>query len=465
MGALAVLQATDPLEETRAMAHRALDEWIDALAPFFRSAVPPKLSELSQHVQKTRLEFLGACLEAAVEKLYAPYLEQEQATCPHCRKRLWRKRFDDQTISTMQGCFTLKRPYFYCSRCRYGFHPIDEALELAPEEHQYDVQEQTTRLGADLPFERAAEHFSRVSGVTAGSHFTHETLTAIGESASLDLVIPQREEIERRIAEARGDDRVRPVLVVAVDGAHIPIRAPAARDEKRPGAYREVKGVRLYLLGRGGERIISVASWHQVAEVEGFRADLEAIATRVPQDQVRIALVADGAPWIWNVVQAAFPTSTQILDYYHCAQHLYTVAHAQYGETLQAKEWVEITLIRLALNHPERVIGELREMKPENDSAAEEIRKLINYLSENRHRFAYHRAKNAGMPIGSGGIESANKFFCHSRMKVTGAWWLEPNSNGMLRIRCAIHNGTFDRVFHHHVKRPQDAREKRSTSP
>ncbi len=446
------------------MAHRALDEWIDGLAPFFRSAVPPKLSELSQHVQKTRLEFLGACLEAAVEKLYASYLEQEQATCPHCRKLLNRKRCDEKMISTMQGRFALHRPYFYCSRCHYGFHPLDEALELAGEEHPYDVQEQTTRLGADLPFERAAEHFSRVSGVKAGNHFTHETLTAIGESASLELVIPDREEIERRITEARGDDRVRPVLVVAVDGAHLPIRPAAARDEKRPGEYHEVKGVRLYLLGRG-ERIVSVASWHQVAEVQGFRADLEAIAERVPQDQVRIALVADGAPWIWNVVPAVFPTGTQILDYYHCAEHLYAVAHAQYGQTPQAKEWVEITLIRLALNKPERVIGELREMKPENDSAGEEIRKLIHYLSENRDRFAYHRAKNAGMPIGSGGIESANKYLCHARMKVTGAWWLEPNSNGMLRIRCAIHNGTFDRVFRHHVKQSQHARAQRSTSP
>ncbi|MGH9893382.1 MAG: hypothetical protein ACREA0_15615 [bacterium] len=164
------------------------------------------------------------------------------------------------------------------------------------------------------------------------------------------------------------------------------------------------------------------------------------------------------------MLQTAFPTATRILDYYHCAEHLYTVAHAQYGQTPQAKEWVEITLIRLGFNAAERIVEELQEIQPKDDAAAEEIRKLIDCLREHEGRFGYHRAKNSGMAIGSGGIESANKFLCHARMKVTGAWWLEPNSNGMLRIRCAIHNGTFDRVFARHVEESQRSRSRPPTS-
>lgn len=42
---------------------------------------------------------------------------------------------------------------------------------------------------------------------------------------------------------------------------------------------------------------------------------------------------------------------------------------------------------------------------------------------------------------------SANKLICHVRLKRSGAWWLEANGNAMLRIRCAIYNGTFPRIF------------------
>ena len=46
-----------------------------------------------------------------------------------------------------------------------------------------------------------------------------------------------------------------------------------------------------------------------------------------------------------------------------------------------------------------------------------------------------------------GGIESSNKFISHVRLKRSGAWWYEDRSNGMLALRCAKYNGTFDQVF------------------
>ena len=50
-------------------------------------------------------------------------------------------------------------------------------------------------------------------------------------------------------------------------------------------------------------------------------------------------------------------------------------------------------------------------------------------------------------PLGSGGMESANKFICHVRLKRSGAWWYEVKSNQMLALRCAKYNGTFQHVF------------------
>jgi hypothetical protein len=89
----------------------------------------------------------------------------------------------------------------------------------------------------------------------------------------------------------------------------------------------------------------------------------------------------------------------------------------------------------------------LRRMQPKDNEAKEEIRKLIGYLNNNRGRIHYKSGRKGGYPIGSGGIESANKFIPHTRMKRSGAWWVKESGNKMRRIRCAIYNGTYDEVF------------------
>jgi len=74
-------------------------------------------------------------------------------------------------------------------------------------------------------------------------------------------------------------------------------------------------------------------------------------------------------------------------------------------------------------------------MQPSCAGAEKEIRKLISYLADHKHRLAYQECRDNGLPIGSGGIDSANKLICHVRLKRSGAWWLEENGNTMLRLR------------------------------
>ena len=89
---------------------------------------------------------------------------------------------------------------------------------------------------------------------------------------------------------------------------------------------------------------------------------------------------------------------------------------------------------------------------PRVPNAKAEIEKLIGYLAKNYDRIHYRGDRIGGYPIGSGGIESANKFICHTRMKRSGAWWVQTTGNHMLRIRCAIYNETFDKVFKEYKK-------------
>ncbi len=113
----------------------------------------------------------------------------------------------------------------------------------------------------------------------------------------------------------------------------------------------------------------------------------------------------------------------------------------------QALEWVEATLTRLYLGKVGGVLGGLRRMQPTSEEARKAIDNCWVYLHDHRERTHYGKFRRGGYPIGSGGIESSNKFICHVRLKRSGAWWYEVSSNEMLALRCAKYNGTFDQVF------------------
>jgi len=429
------------------MAHEHLDRWLDQMAPLFERERPPSLFELSRFFTQTRTTLLGGCLQALTQELHAQALEQTQIGCPSCGKRLNRKRIDPKRIHTLQGPFTLERPYFHCEDCHRGYHPVDDALELSRAFHQYDIEEKVLKLATEMPYARAAELLSDLTGVAVSDHQGHDCLSRIVELADLRTVIPEQAEIQQRIERAKTAPDDRPLLVVALDGAHVPTRPRAQRNAKRgQGKWRESKGVRLYLAPTEG-RILQIASWHQIQDAEAMRADLHRIAARIPQQALRIALLGDGAAWVWNTLQACFPEGRQVLDYYHCSEHLHALAESHFDDPVQATQWVEATLARLSQERVSDVIGGLRRMLPRSATDFDEIEKLITYLGHQRGRLGYDACKQQGLPLGSGGIESANKFIGHVRLKRSGAWWVVDNGNAMLRLRCALYNGTLERVF------------------
>jgi hypothetical protein len=279
-------------------------------------------------------------------------------------------------------------------------------------------------------------------------------------------VSPTAEEIRQRVAEVAEGRKWRPILVLAIDGADVPARPETAKG-RRPGRkrkrakrarwkgqWREAKGFRFYLVD--GERIVHLLSWHQVQSDKELGEALRQVkeAGLIPQEKVRLCVIADGAKWIWNLVKALFPSAVQILDYYHCSGHLHKVACVQFGDHPEKQiEWVEAAVARLFCGEVQRVIGDLQCMKATSAQAAEEIRELIGYLTNNQGRVDYGFARKGGYPLGSGGIESAHKFIGHVRLKRSGAWWYVERANQMLALRCAKYNGTFDRVFEAYKQR------------
>jgi hypothetical protein len=330
----------------------------------------------------------------------------------------------------------LQRPYFYCKPCHRGSYPFDEKLGIAPTYKQYDLQKPAARLLAEVPYERASKLYKALTGNEMSNHTMHALADDMAEASDIIRVLPSRKMVEAIIEKNANGKIWRPILVISADGAHLPTRPESRkRSGKRGcGEWREAKGFRIYLVGQ--ERITQIMSWHEIANEEEFGEALQFAATLIPVERVRIGLVGEGAPWLWKHLKAAFPTGKEILDYYHCSEHVHKVAELQYADDVsQQAFWIESTMARLNEGDVGSVIWGLDRMNPTSKRAREEIEKLAVYLNNNAHRINYKAVKRGQYPRGSGGIESANKFICHVRMKRSGAWWYVINGNAMLRLR------------------------------
>jgi hypothetical protein len=454
----------------RQQLHERFDHWLDTLEQAWHEP-PATLSEVTATVWDLRQQLTGGITETIVAHTHEGERQRQQASCLRCARVLKVQEHVRRTVETMVGPVELERPYFYCRSCRVGLYPLDDALGLVAGCQQLDMQHAAVKLVTEVPYATAQLLFDDLTGMHFGSERLHTVTNHAGAGLTVVDVAPSRPEIERRIASVSAGRFRRPVLVLGIDGAYVPTRPDSARAPcvgrrgKRAqrtrwrGQWRDAKGLRCYLLD--GERIVHVLSWHQVQNEEQLGEALQEIkqAGLIPEEQVRLCVVCDGAEWIWKHVQALFPQARQVLDYYHCAQYLHRVAKAHYGASVQAVEWVEATMTRLYLGKVGLVLGGLQRMQVQSDEAQKAITNCWDYLYEHRGRTTYQKLRRGGYPLGSGGIESSNKFICHVRLKRSGAWWYEANSNQMLALRCAKYNGTLDQVFVRYQQRLREMSE------
>jgi transposase len=415
-----------------------------------------KIEDITGAIFQNRSEILGQLTLGLIKKNYSELLNQEYCDCPICGKRLkaWNKKVK-RTIESLGGSLDLYRPYFYCKNCHGGFYPLDEALGLAPSSKQYDIQDIEAWLSTELPFEISSEAFKRCTGETLSSDHMFETTNKIANHFDILDICPTKDEIEQKVNELSDGKIRRPIMMIAIDGAHAPTRPEPSpwKGKRGKGEWKEVKGFRTYLIDT--DRIIHLISWHQVQNDKELAEALLTIkdAGLIPENKVRLGAIGDGASWIWNRIREIFPDIKEILDFYHCSEYIHDLADIQYSKgTRKAQEWVEAAFARLFHNDVTDVIRGIKRMKPTSSEAKKKIKKVVEYLSNHREKVDYGAAKRGGYHIGSGAIESANKFIAHVRLKRSGAWWYITNANNILKLRCAKYNGTYDRIIQNYKK-------------
>ena len=139
----------------------------------------------------------------------------------------------------------------------------------------------------------------------------------------------------------------------------------------------------------------------------------------------------DGAEWLQGLVDYHRADAVRILDFAHAAEYINDIGQAVQaaGGRLPA-HWLEGALHRLKHQGPARVLTHLAWSATRYPSPL--MQEKLTYLQKREAHMQYPTYQEAGWPIGSGSVESANKLVVEARLKGAGMRWGRQNVNPML---------------------------------
>ena len=78
----------------------------------------------------------------------------------------------------------------------------------------------------------------------------------------------------------------------------------------------------------------------------------------------------------------------------------------------------------------------------------------MDYFVKNEARMRYDRFKRAGIPIGSGAVESGIRRVVNQRLKGNGTYWLEDHAEAVLHLRAQLKAGRWDDLVRATLRHP-----------
>ena len=310
-------------------------------------------------------------------------------------------------------------------------------------------------LGAVTTFREAARLLGDLAGVEVGS----ETLRTHAERIGTQL------EGQHQVAMANVEQTHEPspvehapapgVLVIETDGVMV-----RYRDRQLDGAlgdsdWHEVK---VGLAGGWQPRHLEQPSYVAAREpAAAFARRLGAEAARrgaldgvkwhpwdgTPAELRPVVVLGDGAKWIWEHVATLFGEErTEIVDWYHASEHIWTVAKAVHGDdTPETKAWANTALDHLWQTGPKPVLHWFDATQPGSSAAGAVVQRERGYFSTNAARMQYPSFRERQLPIGSGAVEASAKHLVQQRMKRAGSRWSDLGARAILDLRCHLLSG------------------------
>jgi len=380
-------------------------------------------------------EISQKCLEVqrmVLEGLVQEVADNQPLNCPQCQRPLLvvdHRRA--RTAETSFGKISYTRGYGLCPDCSEHFAPVDNRLGLHDRATASPRLQEIAALSVlRAPANQATEDVLRMTGISISASTLHREARRQGERAlrlrEHDEALTQTAAGIARLSAQAPDIPATSTLIIEIDAWNIRERdhwgetKAFKKEGKEAGRWHWVYTGTVFRLDQRGQTQSGrpvIAERGYVATrrgVESFRNQLYAEALRRGLNQAKTVLIlADGAVWIWNLVEDRFAQAMQRLDLYHAREHLWALAGELFGaESAEAEAWVRphIKSLKEKENGAVELINTLEEFKEKlgqfSDKQATVFERELNYFKNHQHRMDYKTGSDLGQPVGSGAIES-----------------------------------------------------------
>ena len=323
-----------------------------------------------------------------------------------------------------------------------------------------------SRLSALMPsFEHAKGEMCR-RGVELGA----KTVRRISERLGREFLTTRTRDL---MAWRAGELPVGTALVgkrvaVAIDGGRTRLRENRraqrrkgkriTRRRKYKAEWREPKLVTIFEMDDRGRMKHGTRAWID-GTFEGPDHVMELLALHLHrlgagQAQV-VTFISDGAPWIWDRLewvrrQIGLPAdkTEYVLDWCHAVHHVsLALEHLNLSDTVRRRTFRRLRQ-DLRAGCVQSVVGELKQ-RARGMPKDHPVRGEIRFLEKHQRHMKYKRLRRAGLPMGSGAIESAIRRVVNQRLKGNGIIWLQDNAEAMLVLRAAALTDRWEQSLEH----------------
>lgn len=410
--------------------------------------------ELELRICKSMDELGAIILEALIPLIYGDgyngsTVEMDEETTYNC---VARNR--ERGLVTAFGKINISRAVYT------EFHSggiksfVDEALDIENKRKSPLVRYWSDLLGTAQPFDEAASTLKKIRGI----HLSKRQIELSTESLGAKITKAHNEDIKHIELTDKGE--IPPVTVnlnlnakrtvyIETDGCHI------NTDEE----WKECKTFMLFELEKISEeeqRLKNKFYYSTMKDVGEIKKQLKYHLERYcGKDEVKIVCIGDGARWIWGMIAELFPKEIyssgiiEIIDWYHAKEKIVEINNEIFGDTDQGKNFIEECESYLAKGNIEvieQLLEQLRD-KQELTGRRQFVDDKLHYFMNNKSKMRFDMFKKQGLCIGSGAIESANKYVVQRRLKQAGMKWNEDNANYMVHLRAEYINGEFEKHY------------------
>ena len=373
--------------------------------------------------------------------------------CPDCENEMKNLGKRSKNIVSLLGEGTISRNYYGCE-CGCHKLPKDELLGISDTSFTPGVRRVVSQLAACDSFEHSSKTLEDVGGIYVSSKDTERIAEMAGAKIEAEKAAQIDEAFSLNDAQPSQPKTI-PTMYIECDGTGVPVvkREVSGRKGKQEDSTAKTREVKLgcvftqTAVNDKGEPVRDTNSTTYFGAIETsdeFSRRLYMEAQKRGVDSAKtVAVIGDGAKWIWGLANENFLHAIQIVDLYHAKEHLWLFIKTVTMDTKAQKSLKKKLFALLEKGNIKKLTSLMSKYITDDSDSQEDLQRQINYFTENAPRMRYDDFKQQGLFVGSGVIEAGCKNVVGKRLKQSGMHWTVKGANSILALRCALLSNQF----------------------